>query len=300
MTTLGEELLPKGAKVANDELMRLKFALLASARRRHKLLASAPGGERLSKRRGQGLDFAEVRAYQPGDDVRAIHWRVTARSSEAHTKIFHEQREQPLLLVIDASAAMHFGTAKRFKIVQALSLATLFAWHYALAGERVGVVLVDGERSWGSAPQHGHYAVAKVVQAMLRCFAQPPQAPLAELYQFIPSRMRAHARLIFIGDGASLERNHAIFLTRLARHNEILAAAVYDRMERELPNIDMSLSAAGKKLRVAGADRATRADFKADFQQRLQRLATNYQQLGAQFAPLATDESALELFWRLS
>ena len=294
-----EDLLPVGARVSNTELMRLKYVLLGSKQQQKRLYKGNPGGERLSRRRGQGLDFAEVRAYQPGDDVRAIHWRVTARSGKTHTKIFHEQREQPLLLVIDASAAMHFGTQQRFKIVQALNLATLFAWNYALDGERVALVMVDGERSWGTPPSRSSYAVAKAVEAMLRCFHEPPSTSHARLYQFIPNSMRTHSRIVFIGDSYSIGHQHEIFLSKLARSNSVAAIAIHDRLESELPHFDLAFRGAGARtdIRVDAADSAARARYHSQFIDQHHTLGDSFAKLGARYSNLSTAESALQHFW---
>ena len=302
MMDRAEDLLPAGARVDNIELMRLKYALLNSRHKQRRGRRGTPGGERLSKRRGQGLDFAEVRAYQPGDDVRAIHWRVTARSGKAHTKIFHEQREQPLLLMLDASLSMHFGTRKRFKIVQAFNLASLLAWYYALAGERVALVMVDGERSWGTAPSHGSYAVAKAVEAMLRCWRQPPAHDYACLYAFIPDRMRAHARIVFIGDSFNIARQHEIFLGKLARQNEIQAVAIYDPMEQQLPDFDLAFTTvnSNKNLLLNAADSEARTAFRQDFVSKQQQIGDNFARLGARYTTLATDASAMQHFWTLA
>jgi len=99
------------------------------------------GGPYLSKIKGRGMEFAEVRPYQPGDDVRHIDWRVTARSGKPHTKLFREERERPVILVLDQSRSMFFGSRKRLKSVQAARLAALIGWRAILSGDRVGGVL---------------------------------------------------------------------------------------------------------------------------------------------------------------
>ena len=299
MSNSVEHLLPTGARVSNTELMRLKYVLLSSRQQQRRLHKGNPGGERLSRRRGQGLDFAEVRGYQPGDDVRAIHWRVTARSGKTHTKIFHEQREQPLLLVVDASAAMHFGTLQRFKIVQALNLAALFAWNYALDGERVALVMVDGERSWGTPPSRSSYAVAKAVEAMLRCFREQPTASHSCLYQFIPNSMRTHSRIVCIGDSYSIGHQHEIFLSKLARSNTVTAIAIHDRLESELPNFDLAFRGvhARADIRVDAADSAARTRFRSQFIEQQTKLGDSFAKLGARYSNLSAAESALHHFW---
>ncbi len=99
------------------------------------------GGPFLSKIKGRGMEFAEARPYQPGDDVRHIDWKLTARSDKPHTKLYREERERPVILVLDQSRSMFFGSRKRLKSVQAARIATLIGWRAILMGDRVGGVL---------------------------------------------------------------------------------------------------------------------------------------------------------------
>ena len=98
-------------------------------------------GSYLNKIKGRGMEFAEARLYQPGDDVRHIDWRVTARSGKTHTKLFREERERPVMLLLDQSRSMFFGSKIRLKSVQAARIAALIGWHSLLNGDRVGGVL---------------------------------------------------------------------------------------------------------------------------------------------------------------
>jgi len=98
------------ATTSVEELLNLRSAAVALQRKARKKSAAPQSGGSVSRRLGRGLDFAEVREYQPGDDVRMIDWKVTARSGTAHTKLFVEERERPVLLVVDFRASMRFGT----------------------------------------------------------------------------------------------------------------------------------------------------------------------------------------------
>ena len=116
------------ASTSLDELVKLRSAAQALQRQMRKKSAAPLSGGSVSRRLGRGLDFAEVREYQPGDDVRMIDWKVTARSGKAHTKLFVEERERPVLLVVDFRASMRFGTRGMYKSVLAARLAALLGW----------------------------------------------------------------------------------------------------------------------------------------------------------------------------
>ena len=99
------------------------------------------GGRFLSKIKGRGMEFAESRLYQHGDDVRHIDWRVTAKSGKTHTKLFREERERPVMLVLDQSRQMFFGSHKRLKSVQVARIASLLGWRGIQDGDRVGALI---------------------------------------------------------------------------------------------------------------------------------------------------------------
>ena len=116
-----------GAFASTTQLLSLRFKPSAAKHRRDQSITGLQAGLKLSKIKGRGADFAEVRPYQPGDDVRAIDWRGTARRDKPHTKVFHEQREQPALVLVDQRQSMFFGSTLRLKSVAAAELAARIA-----------------------------------------------------------------------------------------------------------------------------------------------------------------------------
>ena len=104
-------------------------------------IAGTIGGPYLTKLKGRGMEFSEARPYQPGDDVRHIDWRVTARTGRTHTKLYREERERTVMLVLDQCRQMFFGSRKRLKSVQAARMAALMGWRALLRGDRVGGIL---------------------------------------------------------------------------------------------------------------------------------------------------------------
>src|SRR4051812_6220907 len=129
----------QGVRVHLDELIALRLRA-----RRLVRPAVRVGGHQAathaSRFRGRGVDYVESRNYQPGDDIRQMDWRVTARTGRPHTKVFQEEREQSILLLIDANASMRFGTRARFKSVQAARAGALLAWAAVQGGDRVGAL----------------------------------------------------------------------------------------------------------------------------------------------------------------
>jgi uncharacterized protein (DUF58 family) len=188
--------------------------------------------------RGRGMDFDEVRAYQPGDDVRTIDWRVTARTGSAHTKVFHEERERPLWLWVDAGPSMHFGTRRAFKSVAAARAAAILAWAGREMGERIGALVVSPERVAEFPPKlrEPHLfrllgAVAEATRARGDAPAQGPAESLARLRRLA----RAGSRVFLIGDFYELDEAGREHLGQLSRRCEVSCVLVYDPLEAQAP-----------------------------------------------------------------
>jgi len=163
---------PHPARLQLDDLLglrRLAERVRAAPRRQ---VSSQRAGPARSRALGRGLDFAEVREYLPGDDLRQIDWNVTARTGKPHTKLFIEERERPVFICVDLRASMRFGTRGSFKSVAAGRLAALLAWSASADGDRVGgLVFADGLHR-ELKPTGGHRGVGRLAQALVEVDAR--------------------------------------------------------------------------------------------------------------------------------
>lgn len=132
-----------------------------------KSLWSQLSGSHQSRSKGRGMNFSEVRQYQAGDDIRSIDWRVTARTGKAHTKLFEEEREQPVILLIDLSSQMRFGSSLLLKSVQAAHMASLIGWLTVQAGDRLGSVISTGNEIVDVKPMARAKGVLSVIEAII-------------------------------------------------------------------------------------------------------------------------------------
>lgn len=205
-------------------------------------ILSRQSGDYQSPFRGRGMEFDESRLYQPGDDIRNIDWRVTARTGKTHTKLFREERERPVFVWIDLRRAMHFATRGRYKSVLAAQLAALIAWSALHNGDRVGGVIFSEEEHHELKPQRGKTAVLRLINRVANDAAWTHPAPPANgehSMEHALQRLRRVARpgsLIFlISDFRHLDDQARVALTRLCRHNEVAMLFVYDELEQTLP-----------------------------------------------------------------
>ncbi|TDJ23245.1 MAG: DUF58 domain-containing protein [Gammaproteobacteria bacterium] len=229
-----------GPYVTLDQLLALRHVPLTSMRR-NVLAHSTRGGSRESRHRGRGVDFAEVRLYQPGDDVRSIDWRVTARRARPHTKVFREERERPALIIIDQSQSMFFGSVRRLKSVLAAEAGALLAWHALEIGERVGGIVIANRQEYVFKPRRSNRAVVRLLGRVARCNAELDRNSNAEPGQLLAALRHATQvarrgyRLFLISDVAEFDEAHRRLLVKLARFNEFTLVLTIDPLERELP-----------------------------------------------------------------
>ena len=195
-----------------------------------------------SRLRGRGMDFSEARNYQAGDEIRHMEWRVTARTGRPHVKVFHEERERPVVIVTDFNPSMYFGTRIAFKSVVAARLSALLAWAAAKQGDRVGGLLFSCEAHTECIPRSRKAGVLPFLQALsqytrqldrLRHETEPRSLSQALI------RLRRVAKpgslLVLVSDFYTLDADTEQHLSRLRSHNELLVYHVCDPLELAPP-----------------------------------------------------------------
>lgn len=256
-------------------------------------------GAYVSHFRGRGMEFDESRPYQPGDDPRSIDWRVTARSATAYTKLFREERERPVLVVVDLRSTMHFATQGCFKSVNASRAAALLAWAAHHRGDRLGGLIFGDTSHRELKPRLGRMAALRFVHELVghrdwehRETASPDSA---ELLTQAMSSLRRVARpgslVIVISDFTGFGRSAQSYLSSVARHNEVLAVFMNDPLERELPPPGRyRLVSANDELEIDTSATAARRDYHNAFEQRRDELEAFCQRYGVHLMPMSTDD----------
>lgn len=210
---------------------RMRFVPRTSAR-------AARGGGHTSRFRGRGIDFDEVRAYQPGDDIRAMDWRVTARTGKPHTKLFREERERPVLFAVDLSATMRFGTRVAFKHVVAAKVTAFWAWCAARHGDRIGGVVFSESGGLEMKPRAGQAGVLHLLRALAEYAPAPnvePGSGLHKAMQHLRSVARPGSLVVLVSDFWGWDASCESLLADVQRHSEFAAVQVYDALEQQLP-----------------------------------------------------------------
>lgn len=247
-----DELLSNGVELTINELIRYqsKSALinLAAGRSLHGKMS----GNYLSRSKGRGMEFDEVRHYQIGDDIRAIDWRVTARTGKTHTKLFREEIERPVLIATDLSHNMHFGSQLLFKSVQAAHVASLVAWHANKRGDRIGGIVFNQQSHTELKPRSRQQGVLHYLHALVKAHANSAVDELAQneqtktAFEQNCARIRQLAKpgsLVYLITDAFYLTDEAVrHLAHVSRHCELIVCLISDPLEQRLPNSSQKVS----------------------------------------------------------
>ena len=241
-------------------------------------------GDYQSPFKGRGMEFDESRLYQPGDDIRNIDWRVTARSGKTHTKLFREERERQVFVWLDLRASMFFATRGSYKSVIAARLASLVAWGATHHGDRVGGLIFSDEVHHEIKPYRGKTGVLRLINQVVshpswNVDSQPKRDPAA-LYRSLV-RLRRLARpgsLVFMmSDFRNMDDKCESQLVLLSRHTDIVMIFLYDQLEQSLPTAGLYRVSDGQQERMLDTyDRSFAERHRNNFlahQERLQRLS---------------------------
>lgn len=213
--------------------LRSKFLLLPSK----SVKSIVPGGHH-SPFRGQGLEFDSVREYVPGDDIRNIDWRVTARTGAPHLKLFREERERHIVICVDMNATMRFGTRNTFKSVQAARIAAILGWQGLAHHDRVSACL------FGDVPKGMHYFAPKRTRksfcSMLKMLAAPPveehAVPLENVMQHVSKAAHTGSLVYLISDFMDLGENfqNESAINRLNQRCDVIFIAINDQADKSI------------------------------------------------------------------
>ena len=198
-------------------------------------------GNHLSRFRGRGMDYQESRAYQAGDDIRSMDWRVTARTGMPHTKLYQEERERPVVLFLDLNPGMFFGSRGMLKSVVAARAAALIAWAAAARGDRIGGMLFNGGHR-DLQPRGGRNGVLRLIRQVVEhtdprsgVNAQPHSGGLNAALSRLRRVSRPGSLIVLLGDYYGIDDDSGKHLLRLRQHSDVVAIQIADPLEEAPP-----------------------------------------------------------------
>lgn len=265
--------------------------------------ATKQAGNHQVRQLGRGMEFAESRPYSPGDDIRSMDWKVTARTGEPHTKLFEEERERPVLLWCDLRSTMYFATRGQFKSVVMTKLASLLSWKSWLSGDRVGAVIVANETHHEMRPARSKSKVLRLLQRLaeqsqaMPDFSQKNAISLKDSWRRLRRVLAPGSQVILLSDFRGLDVEAEQQLRRIARHAEVTLIVISDPFEHRLPEkTQLKLSDGLRFFRLNTAKSDVRDDYLKRDQEHLQRLRQLAMQCHARLIEISTqDDEKLRL-----
>lgn len=295
-------------KTAADlqHLIRLQYPARQLPLTEHVTVQTRMLGNHSSRQRGRGMNFEELRHYRIGDDIRQMDWKVSNRTRKPHVRVYAEEREQPVLLVVDMRQAMYFGSRRMMKSVVAAEVAALLAWHVVHKGDRIGLLIFNEQQCHEVRPRRSQHQIMRILNLLCDYSEQLSELRSSPANQLNPMLHRIHnltghdgsIHLISDLDHANDETTER--LSQLARHNNVCVNYIYDPLEHHLPQQGrLAVSDGQFQVELNMQDAQLRLRFAEGFDQRLQQIQQFLRARSIPVRPLSTATSVEEQLRRM-
>jgi len=262
-------------------------------------------GSHISKQKGRGVDFEEFRAYQPGDDIRQIDWRVTARTGRPFTKVFREERERPVIIGCDQSHNMFFGSQVAFKSVVAAEAAAIICWTTVDNGDRVGGVVFSDTQQELVKPRRSKRSALRFLDTLARynqdlvqhhtddqvAGENYLQQALEQIYRIT----RPGSNVYLISDFQGFNERCRQYLHQLAIHNSVTCIFIYDALEENLPIPGVySITDGNQRSTINTYRKSIRSLYHDQFSDRVELLVGEFNKMKVPLIAVRTDQVVLD------
>jgi len=284
-------------------LVRLRFEVRGFTYLPRRSGQALQSGRKRSRLRGRGLDFEEIRHYRPGDDVRAMDWRVTSRTGKPHVRVYTEERDRPVMVLVDQRQSMFFGSVLLTKSALAADAAAATAWRVLADGDRFAAILFSDDNCEEIKPTRDPARLLRWLgrlQAMNRSLSASAVSmavtcSLNRALEMAQSSISHDYLVIIISDFHGCGTAALKILARLSRHNDVICLPVYDPLERDIDQADGLLVSDGTRpfsIDIGASDFGHR--FARAFDQEQASLFASLRRSGAEVLPLQTTSAAVE------
>jgi uncharacterized protein (DUF58 family) len=250
------------------------------------------GGEYHSTFKGRGMTFSEVRQYQFGDDVRNIDWNVTARYNEPFVKVFEEERELTMMLMVDVSGSELFGTVEQFKNEIVTEIAATLAFSATQNNDKIGLILFSDKVELYIPPKKGRSHVLRIIRELIEFQPKSKQTNLAEALKFLTNVMKKKAIVFVLSDFMADDYQQTMKI--VSGKHDVTGIRVYDKREEEIPNlgmVQMQDEETGELMLVNTASKKVRLNYGKYYQEKVEYYRNTFTKSGAGTIDCCVDES---------
>lgn len=249
-------------------------------------------GEYHSSFKGRGMTFSEVRQYQFGDDIRSIDWNVTARYSEPYVKVFEEERELTMMLVVDISGSESFGTAQQFKKDILTEISATLAFSAIQNNDKVGLLLFSDEIELFIPPKKGKTHVLRIIRELIEFKPNSKKTDLTQALRYFSNVMKKKAIVFILSD--FIDKGYDNALKIVGKKHDVTGIRVYDKLETELPKlgmVPMRDSESGEIVLVNTNSKTVRRNYKANYLKTVDYFEDSFTKSGSGVINTRIDES---------
>ena len=261
--------------------------------RTKRLVNDSFAGEYHSVFKGRGMEFEEVRPYQPGDDVRTIDWNVTARTGEPYVKRFVEERELTVMLVVDASASENFGSVQRFNRELAAELTAVLSFAATTNNDRVGLLIFTDQVELYIPPRKGRKHVLRLIRELLAFEPQHKGTDIKLALDTVNHILKRRSIIFLVSDFLAAPESYRTAMAVTNRRHDLIAVDLHDPLEKTMGNVGLLALEDPETGEIVWADTGSKA-WRAAFQQRSDALRTNttrgFRQAGVDQINVATNQ----------
>ena len=249
-------------------------------------------GEYHSAFKGRGMTFSEVREYQYGDDIRNIDWNVTARHNRPYVKIFEEERELTVMLMIDVSASRNFGTISKLKKNQITEIAAVLAFSAIQNNDKIGVIFFSDNIEIFIPPKKGRTHILHIIRELIDFYPEDKQTDIEQALEYMTNSIKKRCTCFVISDFID-EHDFAHALAIANRKHDVVALRVYDPRENQLPPVGMMYlrdAETGEQMWVDTSDKKLREAYEKYAFVREKELDAIFKRSGVDVANIRSDE----------
>ncbi len=249
-------------------------------------------GEYHTSFKGRGMTFSEVRQYQYGDDIRAIDWNVTARYNEAHVKVFEEERELTMMLMVDISGSENFGSNKQFKKEIITEIAATMAFSATQNNDKIGLILFSDWIELYIPPKKGRSHVLRIIRELIEFQPKSQKTDLAQALKFLSSTQKKKAIVFLMSDFMVSNYEHTLKIA--AKKHDITGIRVYDSRDEKIPDlgmVEMLDAESGEIMVVNTSAKNVRQNYEKHYQEQLNYFKETFKKSGSGVVNTRVDES---------
>ena len=250
-------------------------------------------GEYNTTFKGRGMTFSEVRQYQFGDDIRAIDWNVTARYNEPYIKVFEEERELTMMLMVDISGSESFGSKNQLKSEIVTEIAATMAFSATKNNDKIGLLLFSDAIELYIPPKKGKSHVLRIIRELIEFEPKSKKTDISQALKFLSSTQKKKAIVFMISDFITID-DYEKTLKIASKKHDITGIRVFDIREEKMPNIgmvEMEDAESGEILTVNTNSKTTRTNYEKDYLQKTAFFKETFSKCGAGFVNTRVDES---------